>query len=64
MIWRRLIGLAPPAAPAPEPASPSAAGRRLAQAGAEKRRAARAENIRRHCASIRASLSQQQEPAE
>ena len=62
MIWRRLIGLAAPP-PLPASPSPSVAGQRLAQAGAEKRRATRAENIRRHCASIRASLHQQQEPA-
>ncbi len=62
MIWRRLIGLAAPEPPPATP-SPSAAGRRLAQAGAEKRRATRAENIARHCASIRASLHQQQETA-
>lgn len=54
----RLIGLAE----TPAPPTTSDAGRRLAQAGAEKRRAARAENIRRHCASILASLKQ--EPAE
>jgi hypothetical protein len=71
--WRTLLGLAQPAwqrltdpepAPPALPPSPSAAGRRLAQAGVEKRRTSRAENIRRHCASILASIPPKQEPAE
>jgi hypothetical protein len=62
VIWRRILALVQPEPPTAPAIPPSAAGRRLAQAAIDKRRAARKKWVAAHVAAIAASIPKVQEP--